>query len=142
MARVPERQLLDRSAYEYWTRTSWQQGDSTVAAPIVKKPVGEISARYDSVLKSWEMMYLDEARGAIVVRLALQPSGPWGAPIPVATSGEYPKLYGGFLHPDSKGRDLYFTMSQYDSYNVSMMHVKLPSSAVSSTPSHEDPRTN
>jgi hypothetical protein len=142
VARVPEQQLLDKSAYEFWTGKSWQQGDSMMAAPIVQKPVGEISVRYDQIIKSWEMMYLDESRKAIVLRLAPQPAGPWGAPIPVATAHEYPKLYGGFLHPESKGRDLYFTMSQYDSYNVSMMHVKLPVSAVSSTPPREDPRTH
>jgi hypothetical protein len=47
----------------------------------------------------------------------------------VATSREYPTLYGGFLHPDSMGTDLYFTMSQYDRYNVSLMHVRLPDDA-------------
>ena len=72
------------------------------------------------------MMTMDESRGAIVVRLAPQPTGPWGAPITVATSKEYPHLYGGFLNPDSKGSDIYFTMTQYDSYNVSMMHARLP----------------
>jgi hypothetical protein len=61
-----------------------------------------------------------------VVRLAPLPTGPWSAPITVATSQEYPHLYGGFLNPDSQGRDLYFTMTQYDRYNVSMMHATLP----------------
>ncbi|MGH3821140.1 MAG: DUF4185 domain-containing protein, partial [Pseudonocardiaceae bacterium] len=56
--------------------------------------------------------------------------GPWGAPTAVATSREYPNLYGGFLNPDSKGRELYFTMTQYDHYNVSMMHATLPASVV------------
>jgi hypothetical protein len=47
---------------------------------------------------------------------------------------EYPKLYGGFLHPDSHGVNLYFTMTQYDQYNVSMMHATLPANAVNSPP--------
>jgi hypothetical protein len=132
VARVPEQHLLDKSAYEYWTGKNWQRGDSAIAAPIVTGPVGELSVRYDQVLKSWEMMTLDESRGAIVVRLAPQPSGPWGAPIPVTTAREYPKLYGGFLNPDSNGTDLYFTMTQYDQYNVSMMHATLPANAVTS----------
>jgi Domain of unknown function (DUF4185) len=133
VARVPEQQLLDKSAYEYWNGKTWQRGGSAIAAPIVQGPVGELSVRYDQVLKSWEMMYLDEAREAIVVRLAQQPAGPWGTPIPVATSREYPKLYGGFLNPDSQGRDIYFTMTQYDDYNVSMMHARLPATAMSNT---------
>lgn len=132
LARVPERELLDNSAYEYWTGKGWERGSSEIAAPIVAGPVGELSIRYDKELNSWEMMYLDESAKAIVLRLAPQPTGPWGAPIQVATSSEYPDLYGGFLNPDSQGTDLYFTMTQYKSYNVMMMHTKLPASVVRS----------
>ncbi len=134
LARVPEQRLLDNSAYEYWTGEGWQRGDSAIASPIVAGPVGELSVRYDKTLNSWQMMTMDEARGAIVVRLAPQPSGPWGEPITVATSKDYPHLYGAFLNPDSKGRDLYFTMTQYEQYNVSMMHVKLPADAAHGAP--------
>jgi Domain of unknown function (DUF4185) len=130
VARVPERQLLDQLAYEYWTGAGWQRGSSVIAVPIVLDNVGELSVRYDETLSSWQMMTMDESRGAIVVRLAPQPTGPWGPPIEVATSREYPHLYGGFLHPNSRGLDLYFTMTQYDSYNVSMMHARLPANAV------------
>jgi hypothetical protein len=140
VARVPEQQLLNTSAYEYWTGKSWQRGSSAIAAPIVAGPVGELSVRYDPTLKSWEMMTIttwetgtvEKVRGAIVLRLAPQPTGPWGAPITVATYKEYPTLYGGFLHPDSKGLDVYFTMTQYDRYNVSLMHTKLPANAMNS----------
>ncbi len=132
VARVPEHRLLDNSAYEYWTGKGWQRGAAVIAAPIVPGPVGELSVRYDETLRSWQMMTMDEPREAIVVRLAPHPTGPWGAPITVATSKEYPHLYGGFLNPDSKGRDIYFTMTQYDRYNVSMMHATLPADAVHS----------
>ncbi|MDQ4102474.1 MAG: DUF4185 domain-containing protein [Actinomycetota bacterium] len=132
VARVPEQQVLDQLAYEYWTGIGWQRGGSVIATPIVPGPVGELSVRYDETLNSWQMMTMDEARGAIVVRLAPQPTGPWGPPIEVATSREYPHLYGGFLHPDSKGSEIYFTMTQYDRYNVSMMYAKLPADAVDS----------
>jgi Domain of unknown function (DUF4185) len=141
VARVPEQQLLNTSAYEYWTGNGWQQGNSAIAAPIVRGPVGELSVRYDPILKSWEMMTIttwetgtvEKVRGAIVVRLAPQPTGPWGPPITVATYKEYPSLYGGFLHPDSKGSEIYFTMTQYDRYNVSLMHAQLPANALNSS---------
>jgi hypothetical protein len=132
LARVPEDQLLDNSAYEYWTGHGWERGNSTSATPIVQGPVGELSVRFDKTLNSWEMMYLDESRKAIVLRLAPQPTGPWSAEIPVATATEYPDLYGGFLNPDSEGTDLYFTMTQYKTYNVMMMHASLPASVVRS----------
>jgi hypothetical protein len=134
VARVAERRLLDLSAYEYWTGTAWQHGPSTIAVPIMTGPVGELSVRYDQTLRSWEMMYFDQPRGAIVVRLAAQPTGPWGNPVPVATSQQYPSLYGGFLHPDSHGSDIYFTMTQYDRYNVSLMHATLPTNENTSPP--------
>ena len=141
VARVPEHRLLEMSAYEYWTGTGWQPGSSAIAAPIVAGPVGELSVRYDPALHSWEMMTIttwetgtvEKVRGAIVVRLAPQPTGPWSAPITVATYKEYPSLYGGFLHPDSKGSDIYFTMTRYDRYNVSLMHARLPASAIGRT---------
>jgi hypothetical protein len=84
--------------------------------------------RYDQTLHSWEMMYFDQPRGAIVVRLAQQPTGPWSNPMPVASSEQYPTLYGGFIDPYSHGSDIYFTMTQYDRYNVSLMHATLPAS--------------
>jgi catechol 2,3-dioxygenase-like lactoylglutathione lyase family enzyme len=142
LARVPEQRILDLSAYEYWTRTGWRQASSTIATPIVAGPIGELSVRYDPVLKSWEMMTIttwetrtvEKVRGEIVVRLAREPTGPWSAPIPVATYREYPTLYGGFLHPDSKGPDIYFTMTQHDRYNVSLMHARLPENAIKGVP--------
>ncbi|HEX6402775.1 MAG TPA: DUF4185 domain-containing protein [Pseudonocardiaceae bacterium] len=137
VARVPEQQLLNTLAYEYWTGTAWQLGGSVIATPVVAGPVGELSVRYDEILRSWEMMYLDEPRGAIVLRLAPQPTGPWGAPIPVATSSQYPHLYGGFLNPDSHGDDIYFTMTQYDRYNVSLMHATLPANTLSAAPARQ-----
>ncbi len=133
VARVPDQRLLDVSAYEYWIGTGWQRGASVIATPIMTGPVGELSVRYDQTLQSWEMMYFDQPRGAIVVRLAPQPTGPWGTPIEVATSRQYPTLYGGFLNPDSHGSDIYFTMTQYDRYNVSLMHTTLPTNEKNNT---------
>ena len=142
VARVPEQHLLDPSAYEYWTGKDWQPGCSAIASPIVAGPVGELSVRYDPTFKRWEMMTIttwktntpEKVRGAIVLRFAPQPTGPWGAPITVADSSDYPSLYGGFLNPDSNGSNIYFTMTQYDRYNVSLMHVKLPAGAVDGSP--------
>jgi hypothetical protein len=133
VARVAEQRLLDLSAYEYWTGTAWQRGPGASAAPIMTGPVGELSVRYDQTLRSWEMMYFDQSREAIVVRLAAQPTGPWGNPVPVVTSQQYPTLYGGFLNPGSHGSDIYFTMSQYDRYNVSLMHATLPTNEKNNT---------
>ncbi|MGH4016672.1 MAG: DUF4185 domain-containing protein [Pseudonocardiaceae bacterium] len=112
LARVPEQKLLDQAAYEYWSDSGWKRGDSVIAAPIVPGPVGELSICFNETLHRWMMMYLDESRAAIVVRLAPQPAGPWSPPITVATAEKYPTLYGGFFHPASNSTEIYFTMTQ------------------------------
>lgn len=127
LARVPEKKLLDQDAYEYWTGLGgWRSGDATAAAPIVPGPVGELSVRYDTTLGSWMMMYLDESRDAIVVRLARQPTGHWSPELTIATAEQYPGLYGAFLHPGSNGTEVYFTMTQFSRYNVTLMRAELP----------------
>lgn len=126
VARVAQDRLLDLTAYEYWTGTGWERGPASLARPVVEGPVGELSVRYDEMLQAWTMMYLDESLGSIVLRLASEPTGPWGAEHAVASAAEYPGLYGSFLHPRSEGRDIYFTMAQWDLYNVSLMRVVLP----------------
>lgn len=43
-------------------------------------------------------------------------------------TAEYPKAYGGFIHPWSTPNELYFTMSEWDSYNVYLVKAELRSS--------------
>lgn len=131
VARVPQDQVLNLGAYEYWTGKDWTRGNPKAATPIVRGPVGEISVLYNHSLNSWMMMYLDESKHAIMLRLASKPTGPWSLPIPVATALQYPQLYGGFLYPGSNGTDVYFTMTQFASYNVSLMRLALPPGVLS-----------
>ncbi len=126
LARVPERSVLDTARYQYWTGRGWRTGADTQAAELVPAPVGELSVQYNSYLRRWLMMYLEDPYGTIVLRQAKDPTGPWSDPTTVVSSAQYPGLYGGFLHPwSSSGRDLYFTMSQWDPYNVFLMHTTL-----------------
>jgi hypothetical protein len=127
LARVPENRLLDRSAYEYWTGAGgWQRGDGFNATPIIPGPVGELSVQYNDSLHAWVMMYLDESAHAITMRVGATPTGPWSREFVVATADVFPSLYGGFIHPASDGFDIYFTMSEFRTYNVSLMKVRLP----------------
>ncbi|MPZ65625.1 MAG: DUF4185 domain-containing protein [Pseudonocardiaceae bacterium] len=127
VARVAENALLDRGAYEYWTGPSgWQPGNGRDATPIIPGPVGELSVQYNESLQAWVMMYLDESAGAITMRVGATPTGPWSPEFVVATGQAFPSLYGGYIHPASDGQDIYFTMSEFRSYNVSLMKVRLP----------------
>lgn len=125
LARVPGSRLLEPSAYEYWTATGWQAGAAGRTVPVVAGPVAELSVRYSSHLRRWVALHLDEPRTAIVMRTAPSPTGPWTGGQVVAHSADHPGLYGGFLHPDSDGPDLYFAMSRWSPYHVRLMRLRL-----------------
>lgn len=126
LARVPKADVLNKTAYQYWRDGQWVPArDGNAASVLFAGPTGELSARYDEASKLWQLSYLDSLRGAIVLRTARSPQGLWSEPAELAQSGRYNQLYGGFLHPWSTDRDLYFTMSTWAQYNVSLMHVRL-----------------
>ncbi|MDQ3856753.1 MAG: DUF4185 domain-containing protein [Chloroflexota bacterium] len=126
LARVKEDRLLNLSAYEYWTGTSWSVNPAA-SAMVVPAPVGELSVQWHSYYGKWLMMYLDEQQRAIVLRTADSLTGPWSAPYPVATAAQYPRLYAPYLAPRwDDGPEVYFTMSTYEPYAVHLMRVTLP----------------
>ena len=124
LARVPERQVLQKNAWRYWDGRTWSTRE-TSAVPIAVGPISEVSVQWNAYLGKWLMMYLDEQRASVVLRSAASLTGPWSGEQVVARGTEYPGLYGTFMHPWSSGPDLYFTMSQWDPYNVFLMHTKL-----------------
>lgn len=135
LARVPETQLLEPSAYRYWNGSGWV-ADQWASAVVAAGPVGEVSVLYSRYLGRYVMAYLNEARAALVLRTAPTPVGPWGAEEVIATATQYAGLYGSFLHPwsaDSNSPYLYFTMSQWDPYNVWLMRVRLTGGGFSGT---------
>ncbi|TWD80900.1 uncharacterized protein DUF4185 [Kribbella amoyensis] len=124
LARVPEQQVLTKNAWRYWDGRNWSPQQSA-AVPIVVGPVSEVSVQWNAHLGKWLMMYLDEQRASVVLRSADALTGPWSGERVVAKGTDYPGLYGTYMHPWSSGSDLYFTMSQWDPYNVFLMRTKL-----------------
>nr|WP_157226631.1 DUF4185 domain-containing protein [Gordonia soli] len=126
LARVRKDQVLNKTAYQYWRDGRWVPArDGNVASVLFAGPVGELSARYDESAQRWQLSYLDTVRGAIVLRTARSPQGAWSDGTDLVRSNRYAQLYGGFLHPWSSARDLYFTMSTWTEYNVSLMHARI-----------------
>lgn len=148
LARVPERALTQIGAYEYWTgpTTGWRKGDTRAAVPVLPGPVGEISVQYNQSLRAWMIMYLDERHQTLTMRLGREPTGPWTPQVVIASAGSYPQLYGGFLHPLSRGLDVYFAVSEFGSYNVSLMRLQLPfnlvATALNQLPARTEPLPN
>ncbi len=126
IARVPNNCVLDKNKYEYWNGQCWIAGKEEAAAAIVQGPVAELSVQYNSHFKRWIICYLNESIGQIVARYAKEIVGPWSDEKSIADSNDYPGMYGSFIHPwTNAGTDLYFTMSQWDPYNVYLMHSKI-----------------
>ncbi|MFT4200094.1 DUF4185 domain-containing protein [Gordonia sp. (in: high G+C Gram-positive bacteria)] len=122
VARVPADQLLNRAKYQYWMGTNWQNGLVGEPRPVVSGGIGEVSVQFSPSLNRWLMLSTDVFNNGIVLRQAANPAGPWTRAQIVASGQNYPAIYGASIHPWSKGNDLYFTMSQWSSYNVYLMH--------------------
>jgi hypothetical protein len=125
LARVQPDAILHMSAYTYWDGREWVS-DLEQAATIASRPVGELSVAWNAYLDRWIMTYLDEVRRAIVIREAVDLTGPWSEPLIVVSANDYPSLYGAYLHPwASDGEIIYFNMSQWVPYNVMLMRARL-----------------
>ncbi len=138
LMKVPVAQLEDFNAYTYYVGPDesgaplWQGGEEGLenAATVLAGPAGEISVLYDEYLGNFLITYLSEPDGAIVLHEAVTPWGEYGEAYKLATSADYPSLYGAFMNPDyveNGGQSVYFTMSQYfPIYNIFWMRFDLP----------------
>lgn len=126
LARAKPHDVLDARAYQYWTGDGWHAGDPYRAAPVLTGPVGELSVAHNDHFGQWFALHLDEYRAAIVLRRAAELTGPWSEGEVVVSGSDYPALYGGYLHPWAcGGARVYFTMSQWGPYNVTLMRADL-----------------
>lgn len=128
LARVPASEVLNKTAYQYWVGGNWVPANTPnelLATPLVAGTASELSIRYDQDSEQWQMVYLDAPAHQIVLRTAAEPQGAWSDPVPLVDTNDYPAAYGGFIHPWSTAKDLYFTMSAWGSYNVYLMHASL-----------------
>lgn len=129
LARVPENLVPDLTRYEYWNESgNWVPGNPAAASPVVPGPVGEMSVQYNTYLRSYLMLYGNGGSGAnnVVARTAPAPQGPWSAEQTLVSHGQIPGgIYAPFLHPWSTGKDVYFTLSLWNAYDVMLMHTVL-----------------
>ncbi|MEE2030799.1 DUF4185 domain-containing protein [Rhodococcus chondri] len=124
VARVPEGQILDLAAYEYWTGEAWMLDAVDAASPVVGAPVSELSVHWTG--EEFVMLYGNEDRGAIEMRTASAAEGPWSPPIELVHHTRIGGLYAPYVHPWSSGKDLYFTASRWSDYNVMLLRTTVP----------------
>jgi len=126
LARVLPENILDLSAYEYWTGDDWVT-DISAATTVIPAPVGELSVRWNSYYNKWILMTLDDPQQQIQLFTADALTGPWEGPRVVARSSEYPALYAPFQFPKwNDGPDIWFAMSLFGPYQVFLMKTAIP----------------
>ncbi len=130
LARVPEANIEDMTAYRYWDgQTSTWVVQHSNADPVLPAKVSELSVSWSEQLESFIALYTNK-KNDIVMRQAPSPQGPWSGEDILLSYTHVPTLYGAFIHPWSpavevKDDNLYFTMSTWDAYNVFLMKTDL-----------------
>ncbi|GFP22618.1 hypothetical protein HKBW3S44_00849 [Candidatus Hakubella thermalkaliphila] len=128
LGRVLENKILTLYDWQFWNSGSWVTNDMGAATCVVPAPVGELSVTWNDYVGEWLMVYRNEHTNRIVMRTALNLTGPWSDEIFIIgdTDSDDDDVYALFFHPwYSSGRDVYFVLSYWTPYNVWLMHVTL-----------------
>lgn len=123
LARVPEGEIENLDAYEYWDGGGWKRGDANAAAPIMAG-AAELSVMYNEHLGQFVSLTTDPAN-SVVLRRAPSPEGPWSPPEVLIDARELPTAYAPQIFPYQTGRDLYFLTTVHTQYNVILMRTSL-----------------
>lgn len=122
LARVATDAVGEQDAYEYYTGNGWS-AELADLEPLIEPSVAELSVHRDAETGRWLMVYLNEDID-LVLRTATTPTGPWTEPQVLASSADYPGLYGGYIHPWSASGELYLAMTLWGGYNVALMRAE------------------
>ncbi|RZL58638.1 MAG: DUF4185 domain-containing protein [Pedobacter sp.] len=137
LARIKEKYMLDIKQYEYWNGDlkQWVKGDESKATIIIPGPIGEASLLFHKKFKRWIIAYsYDSAYDpnakskfhAMVYRDAKDIIGTWSNLKILAGVNQFKGLYCPYIYPlKDTGNELYFTMSQWEPYNVFLMKVDI-----------------
>ncbi|GEE01051.1 hypothetical protein nbrc107696_14970 [Gordonia spumicola] len=124
VARFRPSDVLNLSAYEYWTGSTWSSNVDDVRA-IVGAPVTEMSVAWSAYLGKYVMV---DSPLNVHLRTADRPQGPWSLPRPLfpSTIGVYAPM----MLPSSPalrgtGPELYMNASRWGDYNVLLLRSRL-----------------
>jgi hypothetical protein len=133
LMKVNEDHVEDKSKYLYFTgadekgHPQWSSEESE-AKPVLDTTAGELSVAWNEGLERWIMTYFNGKTGHIDIAEADNPWGPWSEPNVLVYLQAYPGLYGSYVDPSfiqDDGKSIYFTMSQWNPYNVFNMKAEL-----------------
>lgn len=138
LAKVPAAQILDRSAYRFFTGTDekgepmWSEREDD-AVPVIDSLNREFSVAYNPGLNCYLMTTLDNVNQQMILRDAENPWGPWSKPVLLFDESyvqhEDPvdhHFYGCFMNSqfmDNGGKTVYMTLNKWVPYNIVWMKV-------------------
>ena len=101
------------------------RSDRLVDFFICGDEVHNLVKEYDMKSKN-TFVPVHEHKAAIVLRTARELTGPWSDGQVIVAGSRYPALYGGFQHPWAADKPaIYFTMTQWQPYNVDFFRADL-----------------
>jgi hypothetical protein len=128
LGRVPKHRILEFGAWQYLAGSDGAGGKWTrnfqEAIDVLPAPIGEASVLWNPTIQRWMYTYLNENTASLELREGEHLWGPWTTPHALASTRDYPQLYGAFMTPSflrDNGRVLYFVMSQFGPYNTFIM---------------------
>ncbi|ROZ99302.1 DUF4185 domain-containing protein [Gordonia sp. OPL2] len=123
LARVDEKDIEHLGEYEYFSYGRWVRNNPDAATPVMGAPTGELSVAWNDYLGKY--ISLGTKDSGVVLRTADNPWGPWTSGEVVVPANNPYSGYAPFIHPWSKGNNLYFTYSIYTGYQVYLMRLPL-----------------
>jgi hypothetical protein len=153
VSRVAEKDILDTTKYEYYSKGSkggwfgigatpagWKKNNPAAATPVfgaeggacgatkAGNTVSEMSVQYNKQLQKYVVLYGDQ-NNSIVMRTSDTPQGGWSA-AKVLMKQQPGGIYAPMMNPWSPstmgtGTDLYWNLSLWSEYNVMLMKTDL-----------------
>jgi hypothetical protein len=113
LARVELVAAFERDAWEFWTGSEWSPSSSDAVTLLEADTM--FSVHYNPHVDRYLAVYGDRQAGAIVLRSAVQPEGPWSAPVRVlAADGEIVDVVAHGEHRRGAGQFEYLSYRRAD----------------------------
>lgn len=125
VSKTKTKDVLDSSKYKVWNGGEFSAAEKTAPSPLAWGALGDFNVAYHPGVQRFVMVNTDMVRNAIVMRQSASALGPWSDPEIIASGTDYPSLYAPRVLPGSSGNDLYFVVSQFNSYNTYLMHTNV-----------------
>ncbi|WP_168698735.1 DUF4185 domain-containing protein [Gordonia paraffinivorans] len=123
LARVDEKDIENLGKWQYFSYGRWIPNNPGAATPVMSAPTGELSVAWNDYLGKYVSLASKDT--GVILRTAQNPWGPWSSGELVVPSTNPYTGYAPYIHPWSKGRDLYFTYSVWVGYQVYLMRLPL-----------------